>query len=139
MLKHGHAIGKKKSAELQAWSDMKGRCNNPTYKAYSRYGGRGIKVCEQWINSFETFIADVGLRPSPKHSLNRIDNDGNYEPANVSWAMDDFEQMNNTRRNKTVIIDGEVLTYSQASRKYGIHRHTIRDRANRGLTGRELL
>ena len=64
---------------------MRERCSCPRYQGYDRYGGRGIKVCERWQESFEAFLEDVGLAPSPQHSLGRIDNDGNYEPGNVTW------------------------------------------------------
>jgi hypothetical protein len=69
------------------WRAIKNRCYNTKLKCYPQYGGRGIRVCERWLKSFELFCSDVGERPSPKHSLDRWpDNDGNYEPGNVRWA-----------------------------------------------------
>lgn len=68
------------------WQQMKQRCYNPNAGYYHRYGGRGIRVCERWLSSFVNFSADIGPRPSPKHSLDRINNNGNYEPGNVRWA-----------------------------------------------------
>jgi len=96
--KHGHAATRKgvASIEYRAWLSMKGRCYNKKVLAYDRYGGRGISVCERWRNSFPNFLADMGPKPSPELSLDRIDNDGNYEPSNCRWAT--AKQQNNNQR-----------------------------------------
>lgn len=79
---------------------MKARCHRPSDPRFSYYGGRGISVCDRWREDFAAFFADMGPRPSSKHSIDRINNDGNYEPGNCRWATQK-EQMNNTRRNKS--------------------------------------
>ena len=90
---------------------MKYRCSNPRAKDYPDYGGRGIKVCERWLNSFENFLADLGPRPTPQHSIERLDNDGNYEPGNCVWAT---KQEQNRNRRKIGMLarftDEELLT-----------------------------
>jgi hypothetical protein len=97
-IEHGHSRiinGKKGSREYHSWSGMKARCLNPKGRAYLDYGGRGIMVCEDWKNSFENFLQDMGKCP-PDFSLDRIDMNGNYEPSNCRWA-DNSIQMKNRR------------------------------------------
>jgi len=84
-LKHGFTRGYKKTREYRIWVGMRNRCSDPNRVSWPNYGGRGIRVCERW-NDFRHFLADMGPRPSPRHSLDRINNDGNYEPGNVRWA-----------------------------------------------------
>lgn len=100
------------------WLQMVNRCTNPKHKSYENYGGRGIKVCDRWLNSFEDFYNDMGDKPSPEHTLDRINNDGNYEPSNCRWATM-AEQANNKR------ITG-LLTLAELSRQTGYTQERIR-------------
>jgi hypothetical protein len=90
---HGESYGAEMTAEYQAWINMRRRCSDPKNVRWARYGGRGISVCARW-DSFGSFLADLGRKPSSEHSLDRIDNDGNYEPGNCRWATRS-EQMKN--------------------------------------------
>jgi hypothetical protein len=72
--------------EYKCWSRIQQRCYNPRFRGFKNCGGRGIKVCQRRLDSFENFYADMGRRPSPKHSIERVNNDGNYEPGNCKWA-----------------------------------------------------
>jgi hypothetical protein len=108
------------------------RCSNPNAKNYSRYGGRGISVCAEWAASFERFLSDVGPCPSSDHSIDRIDNDGGYEPGNVRWATR-VEQMRNTSRADLVTYQGRTQTLGQWAVETGIPRGTIWNRIRRGL------
>ena len=109
---------------------MRNRCRCPTHPQYADYGGRVITVCERW-NAFENFLADMGPRPSPKHSIDRIDNNGNYEPGNCRWATR-IEQMGNTRVTRFLTINGERFTLTEAAARFGVSRKLISSRLERG-------
>ena len=87
-----------KTPEYKAWQGMKDRCYNPNSHKYKWYGARGITVCERWRNSYHNFIDDMGLKPGKKLSLDRINNDGNYEPSNCRWT--DYKTQNNNQRRR---------------------------------------
>lgn len=95
---HGDSVGRVKSPEMIAWQSLKGRCINPKNPRYKDYGGRGIIVCKEWIESFEVFLQDMGRRPSPQHSIERKSTNGDYTPSNCVWATPDV-QGNNKRNN----------------------------------------
>lgn len=94
-LKHGQNRKSLTTPEYTAWQSMKQRCNDTASKSYHRYGGRGIKICERW-NDFSSFFEDMGSRPSIKHSIERIEVDGNYEPNNCKWATAKEQSRNKT-------------------------------------------
>lgn len=94
--KHGEARGSR-TPEYHTWHGMIQRCTNPNFRHWKYYGGRGIVVCEQWRNDYSAFLLAVGRRPTPQHSIDRINNDGNYEPGNVRWATKSQQAFN--RRN----------------------------------------
>lgn len=94
---HGHASGGKLSREYTAWVNVKKRCTDQNTRHWKNYGGRGIKVCDEWIKSFEAFYADVGSSPGKGYELDRRDNDGNYEPGNCRWVTK--AENNENKRN----------------------------------------
>lgn len=114
--------GMSKTPEYIAYQSMKSRCDDPNNVAYPSHGGRGISVCEMWQNSFENFYADMGPRPSKKHSLDRKNNDGNYEPDNCRWATASM-QARNMSRNRMVTIDDVSFCVADWCDLMGIDRH----------------
>jgi hypothetical protein len=123
--------GMTKSSEYNTWLNVISRCDNPSNTRWADYGGRGIKVCERW-RKFENFLSDMGSKPSPKHSIERIDNDGNYEPGNCKWATTS-EQSKNRRSNVWVMFDGKKMLLEEAVGLIGLSRSTGRRR----LTGKK--
>jgi hypothetical protein len=98
-LKHGNNRREETTPEYRAWRSMIARCENPKARGYERYGGRGIKICKEWRDSFQKFFFDMGIRPSNRHSLDRIESNGDYEPGNCRWA-DKTTQSRNVRRSQ---------------------------------------
>lgn len=96
----GHKLSK--TTEYRSWGQMKARCYNKKHHAHARYGGRNITVCERWANSFENFIEDMGQKPTSKHSLDRVNPNGNYEPSNCRWA--DHNEQAMTRRHSNPYV-----------------------------------
>ena len=122
--------GMYRTPEYKAWQGMKDRCFNPNHKRYSDWGGRGITVCDRWLN-FKNFLADMGVKPTPKHSIDRIDNDGDYCPDNCRWATK-AEQGNNRRSNRFITINDVTLTIVQWEKKMGFNKNIIWQRLEDG-------
>lgn len=129
--------GLRQRSEYRIWALILQRCNNKNNPAFDRYGGRGISVCERW-HKFTAFYADVGPRPTPKHSIDRINNNGNYEPGNVRWATA-AEQANNTRTSVVLTLGDRSMTASQWSLVVGISAKTIGSRKRRGWSDEDAL
>lgn len=128
MKSHGHTKGRKPSPEYRAWSAMISRCQSHRY-----YAGRGIVVCERW-RSFENFLADMGPRPMrPRHTIERENNDGNYEPTNCCWATYAVQQRNK-RTNILIEVDGETVTLRDAAMVAGLVYQTVWLRFKAGLS-----
>jgi 3'-phosphoadenosine 5'-phosphosulfate sulfotransferase len=117
---------------------MISRCEYEKFKGWKNYGGRGIKVATAWRDSFEKFYADVGPRPTPKHSLDRIDVNGDYTPGNVRWA-DGKTQCRNTRVNKLVQFRGQKVPLITAVETLGLKYNTVLYRLRRGKSVEEAL
>lgn len=121
--------GASHTSEYKAWYGMLQRCTNPNHEKWHRYGGRGISVCDRW-KDYQNFLNDMGTRP-PGMTIDRENNDGNYEPSNCRWATQKT-QGNNRGNNRTFTIDGIERTLSDASRKFGISKETVRGRLSCG-------
>jgi hypothetical protein len=108
-----------------AWLAAKKRCENPRNTAYRNYGARGISMCAAWAQDFQTFLRDMGLRPSPAHSLDRIDPNGGYAPGNCRWALPEV-QARNKRVTRWYLFEGEQLVLAQVAARLGITRDQAR-------------
>lgn len=125
------------SPEYRIWAGIKGRCNNPNNYSAKDYGLRGIELCDKW-NDFTNFYQDMGKRPSKSHTIERVDNDGNYELSNCVWATR-LEQANNRRNNVFLTHNNKKQTISQWGRELGLPRQTISYRLKRGWSVKAVL
>lgn len=135
-MSHGHTtggIGGHWTREYRSYQCMRTRCYTEDSGSYVRYGGRGIRVCDRWLASFESFLADMGLAPSSKHQLDRVNPDGDYEPGNCRWAT--VQENNATRRNRIqVVVDGRSMLLSDAATNAGLKSSTVEARLRLGWT-----
>jgi hypothetical protein len=136
IITHGMSL----STEFRIWTGMKTRCYNPKVSEYKDYGGREIAVCEEWlgVKGFETFYNDMGKRPTNKHSIERIDNDGNYCPENCRWATMK-EQGNNRRSTIRVEVEGKTMSLLAACKLLYISYHSAYRRIKKGNTPKEVI
>lgn len=123
--KHGY----KGTQTYKSWQDMKSRCCDPNRREYKHYGGRGIEVCGQWRNDFIKFLHDMGEKPQDL-TLERVDNNGNYEPLNCKWATRK-EQGRNQRTNRMISYFGETKCLAEWSEHLGIDKATLHCRLKR--------
>ena len=123
---------RKVAPEYHSWKSMLQRCTNPKNKAFARYGGRGIVVCERW-RTFQHFMTDMGPQPSPEHSIDRINNDGNYEPGNCRWAT---VSQNNSNKSTCFKIEynGRIQTATEWAQEIGVSRQAFTARLKRGYS-----
>lgn len=123
--------GMTKTPEYRCWRHIMIRCYNPSCATFKDYGGRGITVCDEWRHDFMAFYDHVGNRPSQQHSIDRIRNNGNYEPDNTRWTLP-VTQANNRKSNHLITLYGWTLTISNWSRFVGLKQETIRYRIKHG-------
>ena len=138
LVNHGKTHGLSETVEYKTWLNIKGRCYNLNEKHYKDYGGRGIKVCDRWLESFEAFLEDVGKRPEGKYSLDRKNNNGDYCKENCRWATD-LEQANNKRNNVVIEHDGLKMTITQWANKLEVDRTILSRRYNLGWSDRDIV
>lgn len=135
---HGATLKKRPSHEYISWMNMISRCENRSHPRYSDYGGRGISICTAWRESFSQFLADMGPKPTKNHSIERIDNDKNYEPGNCRWATD-AEQARNTRKALLCTFNGVTKPLRDFADELGMSYNALRARKTNGWSDEELL
>ncbi len=128
-----------KTSEYHTWSGLIQRCTNKKSDSYEYYGGDGVSVCKRWRDSFENFYADMGPKPTPKHTIDRYPNQkGNYEPGNCRWATKE-QQSSNMSSNVLITHEGKTLTISNWARLLLLNRNTISKRLKMGLESKDIL
>lgn len=130
--------GLTKTVEYRIWAGVKRRCFNMNDASYPAYGGSGVMMCRRWSESFEAFLTDMGNRPSPQHTIDRIDNTKGYEPGNCRWATR-LEQAQNKTNNRIITLNGISNVSAEWARVTGIHRATIEFRLDHGWSVEDAL
>ena len=123
--------GKSRTPEYKNWCAMKARCYDTNNQDYGHYGGRGIRVCERWKDSFENFLADMGTRPHPRSTIERKDPNKDYSPANCQWASQK-QQTRNKRTSRMLTVDGQTKCIGEWAEQYGVRQHLIAQRIRQG-------
>lgn len=127
--------GLTRSPEHRSWLSMMTRClwSKPERADFALYQGKGITICERW-KEFASFLAEMGPKPTVRHTLDRIDSDGNYEPGNCRWATSKEQARNWKRRNRRITFNGETLLLDEWAARIGLTRESLRDRLKTGWT-----
>jgi len=131
---HGATQGRSRDITYVSWLSMNQRCNDKNRSYYKHYGGRGILVCDRWKSSYENFLEDMGERPTKRHTLDRIDVDGNYEKLNCRWATSK-EQQNNRQNNRVVTLSMGTFTATELADYCGLAQRTILHRLDKFESG----
>lgn len=126
--KHGYCY----TPEYFTWQHIKARCHNKNSPRYPEWGGRGIRMCEQWLNNPAAFIEYMGKKPSPQHSIDRIDNSKGYEPGNCRWATPEEQSSNRKGFVREIEFNGITKNLSEWSRHFGINRELLKYRIDAG-------
>lgn len=140
---HGHSMSRKESDPIgyncyTRWQAIKRRCYKEYDSHYKHYGARGIKMCDRWLESYESFLCDMGLPPTKDHQIDRIDNNGDYEPSNCRW-VERKVNARNKRNNRMITANGETMTLVEWSEKTGLKRECIAARLKRGWSTEKAL
>lgn len=137
-LTHGATRDRRPTREYRAWQNLKARCLNPKNAAFRDYGGRGIKVCSRWRDSFPSFLADMGRKPSSAHTLERTNNNGPYSPRNCEWTTR-RRQARNRRSTRSVVLAGRRMSLAAACEQLGLKYGTVISRMRRGQTFKQAI
>lgn len=132
VITHGATVGRQNPPEYIAWKAMKQRCYDKKSINYMNYGGRGITVCDRWLHDYSAFLADVGMKPTPVHSLDRIENNGNYESGNCKWSTRAEQRRNNRQGVHPVTINGITRIICDWAKISGVPEETISARLRHG-------